>query len=143
MLFEELKTGMTVQTEPVTVQREEMIAFSQRYDNVPLHTDEEYAKGTHFGRLIAPGWLSFLLVWAKYLEQDFYGDGLLAGVSQRVAWKKPVFAGDILTGTAEITRLADRNPRNGLAELTLTVYNQDGECVLIGVTESVIRKGMS
>jgi len=140
MFFEELKTGMKVQTEPVRMEKDEMISFSKRYDNVPLHMDEEYAGTTHFGKLIAPGWLTFLLVWSKYLEQDFYGEGLLAGVSQKVEWKKPVFAGDLLTGTAEITKLTDRNPRNGLAELTLTVCNQNGECVLTGVTESVIRK---
>ena len=32
-----------------------MLQFAYDYDNVPLHTDEEYAKTTHFGKLIAPG----------------------------------------------------------------------------------------
>ena len=131
---------MQVQTAPAAVSRQEMLAFSRQYDNVPLHTDEDYAKATHFGQLLAPGMLSFLLVWAKYLEQDFFGEQLLAGTSQRIEWSKPVFAEDILTGVAEITNLTDRSPRNGLAELTLRVYNQNQELVLTGVTECVVRK---
>ena len=140
MYFDELRKGMQVQTDPAAVSRQEMLAFSRQYDNVPLHTDEDYAKATHFGQLLAPGMLSFLLVWAKYLEQDFFGEQLLAGTSQKIEWSKPVFAEDVLTGVAEITNLTDRSPRNGLAELTLRVYNQNQELVLTGVTECVVRK---
>ena len=141
MYFEELKIGMQTKTEPVTLRKDEMISFAKQYDNVPLHTDEAFASTTHFGQLIAPGMLSFLLVWAQYLEQDLIGDALLAGISQKVEWKKPVFAGDVLSGVMEITRLTDRNPKNGLAELTLSVFNQNGELVLIGITESIVKKG--
>ena len=140
MFFEELQTGMTVRTAPVTVRKEEMLAFSQQYDNVPLHTDEDYARNTHFGQLLAPGMLSFLLVWTEYLRQDFFGEELLAGTSQKVEWCKPVFAGDTLSGIAEITELTERNARNGLAMLTLRVFNQKEELVLTGVTECVVRK---
>lgn len=142
MFFNEMKIGMQTKTAPVTVQKDDMIAFAKRFDNVPLHTDEVYAAGTHFGQLIAPGMMSFLLVWAQYLEQDLIGDALLAGISQKVEWKKPVFAGDTLSGIMEITALTDRNPKNGLAELTLSVYNQNGELVLTGITESIVKKGI-
>lgn len=140
MYFEELKTGMQVTTGPVRIDKEEMLAFSRRYDNVPLHTDEDYARGTRFGQIIAAGMMSFLVVWAEYLEQDFFGEALLAGTSQKVEWQKPVFAEDVLTGTAEITGLTDRNPKNGLAEMTMHVYNQHGELVLTAVTECIVRK---
>ena len=140
MFYNELKIGMQIKTEPVTMQNDEMLSFSQKYDNVPLHTDEEYAKSTHFGQNIAPGMLSFLAVWSKYLEQDFFGEELLAGTSQKIEWFKPVFANDTLTGIAEITNLTDRNPRNGLAELTIHVYNQKDELVLTGITECIVKK---
>ena len=140
MYFEELYTGMQIRTAPVTVNPEEMMEFSRKYDNVPLHTDPEYARNTPFGQVIAAGMMSFLLVWAKYLEQDFFGEALLAGTSQRVDWHKPVFAGDTLSGIAEITALTDRNSRNGMAELTIRVRNQKDEPVLTGVTECIIKK---
>ena len=83
MYFNELKIGMTVDIEPVTIEKEKMLDFARNYDNIPLHTDEEYAKKTPFGRLIAPGVMSFMSVWAKYLEVDFFGSELLAGKSTR------------------------------------------------------------
>ena len=139
MYFDELKPGMTVTTRPALIEKERMLAFARDYDNVPLHTDEEYAKTTHFGRLIAPGVMSFLEVWAKYLEDDFFGEELLAGKSTKIEWMKPVFAEDVLTGKAVITNLVKRSERNGLAEVTIEVYNQNGELVLTNVTEAIVK----
>lgn len=139
MYFEELKVGMTVDTSPVVIEKQKMLEFAKTYDNVPLHTDEEYAKSTPFGRLIAPGVMSFMSVWAKYLEIDFFGEQLLAGKSTKIEWLKPVFADDVLKGTATITRLEKRNQKNGIAEVTIDVYNQNGELVLKDVTEAIVK----
>ena len=49
MYFEKLAIGMTVTIPPVKIEKEKMLAFARDYDNVPLHTDEEYAKTTPFG----------------------------------------------------------------------------------------------
>ena len=73
MYFDHIKLGMAVDTAPALIEKEKMVAFAYEYDNIPLHTDEEYAKNTPFGGLIAPGVMSFMSVWAKYLEVDFYG----------------------------------------------------------------------
>ena len=116
-----------------------MVDFAHDYDNVPLHTDEGYAKTTPFGKLIAPGVMSFMSVWAKYLEVDFFGKELLAGKSTKIEWLKPVFADDVLTGKATITNLVKRNPKNGLVEITIEAYNQDGVLVLTDVTEAIVK----
>ncbi|MBP5405143.1 MAG: MaoC family dehydratase N-terminal domain-containing protein [Clostridia bacterium] len=139
MYFDELKLGMTAEIAPAVIEKEKMLAFAREYDDVPLHTDEEYAKTTFFGKLIAPGVMSFMAVWAKYLEVDFFGEELLAGKSTKIEWMKPVFAGDVLTGKAEITSLVRRNERNGIAEVTIRAYNQKGELVLTGVTEAIVK----
>ena len=143
MYFDELKIGMTVETEPAVIEKEKMLAFALDYDNVPLHADEEYAKTTPFGKLIAPGVMSFMSVWAKYLEVDFFGNELLAGKSTKIEWIKPVFAGDVLTGKAKITRLEKRNAKNGIAEVSMEVFNQDGELVLTNVTEAIVKCKLS
>ena len=139
MYFNDLKIGMTVETKPVVIEKEKMLAFAREYDNVPLHIDEEYAKSTHFGKLIAPGVMSFMAVWAKYLEVDFFGDELLAGKSTKIEWVKPVFAGDELIGKATVTNLVRRNEKNGIAEVTIDVRNQNGDLVLIDVTEAIVK----
>ena len=139
MYFDDLKPGMTVEIAPAVIDKERMVDFAVLYDNIPLHTDEEYAKTTPFGRLIAPGVMSFMSVWAKYLEVDFFGEELLAGKSTKIEWLKPVFAEDVLTGRATVTGLTKRNPRNGIVEITIEAYNQDGVLVLTDVTEAIVK----
>ena len=139
MYFDDLIIGMTVNTPKVLIKREKMLAFAREYDSIPLHTDEEYAKTTPFGNLIAPGVMSFMSVWAKYLEVDFFGEELIAGKSTKIEWIKPVYADDVLSGKATITNLVKRTPKNGLAEVSIEAYNQNGELVLRDVTEAIVK----
>ena len=139
MYFDDLKIGMNVEPAPAVIEKDKMVAFAREYDNIPLHTDEEYAKTTPFGRLIAPGVMSFMAVWAKYLELDLFGEELLAGKSTKIEWLKPVFAEDVLTGKATVTNLIRRNPRNGIVEISMEVRNQQGEVVLTNVTEAIVK----
>ncbi len=139
MYFEDIQTGMMLEIAPVVIEKEKMLDFARLYDPIPLHTDEEYAKGTHFGQLIAPGVMSFMAVWAKYLEVDFFGEELLAGKSTKIEWIKPVFANDVLTASATITKTERRSARNGLVELSIIARNQHGEVVLTDVTEAIVK----
>ena len=139
MYFEELQIDMTVEIAPAVIEKQKMLAFAREYDPIPLHTDEAYAKSTPFGKLIAPGVMSFMSVWAKYLEVDFFGEELLAGKSTKIEWLKPVFADDVLIGSATITNLVKRNEKNGLVEITIKAYNQHGVHVLSNVTEAVVK----
>ncbi len=140
MYFNQLKLGMSVDIESTIIEKDKMLDFAYNYDNIPLHTDEEYAKKTPFGKLIAPGVMSFMCVWAKYLEVDFFGEQLLAGKSTKIEWVKPVFAGDVLTAKATITKLTPRNEKNGIVEVTIEAFNQKGELVLTDITEAIIKK---
>ena len=108
MYFEEFVLGSKTPIKPVIIEKDDMVAFAKKYDNLPLHTDEEYAKTTIFGQLIAPGVMSFMSVWAKYLENDLAGSELLAGKSTKIEWHKPVFANDVLTSTCTVSKLEKR-----------------------------------
>lgn len=140
MYFDDFSAGYEFTIPPAVIEKERMIDFALRYDNIPLHTDEEYAKTTHFGKLIAPGMMSFLEVWAKYLEVDLFGEELIAGRSTKIEWHKPVFAEDILSGKGKIISLTDRNERNGLITVSIDIFNQDGVQVMSSVTEAVVKK---
>ena len=139
MYFDELKIGTVVEIAPAVIEKEKMLAFAHTYDHIPLHTDEAYAKASPFGALIAPGVMSFMSVWAKYLEVDFFGKELLAGKSTKIEWHKPVYADDVLQGKAVITNLVRRNPKNGIVEISIEAYNQHGVLVLTDVTEAIVK----
>ena len=139
MYFEEFVLGKQTKIDSAIIEKSEMIDFAKKYDNIPLHTDEEYAKSTFFGKLIAPGVMSFMSVWAKYLEIDLAGEELIAGKSTKIEWIKPVFAEDVLTSACTVSNLTKRNTQNGIVELTFEVLNQNNELVLTDVTEMIVK----
>lgn len=143
MYFDDFRLNDTVEIPPVRIEKAEMLEFARKYDDIPIHTDESYAETTHFGRLIAPGVMSFMTVWARYLENDMLGQELLAGKSTKIEWFKPVYADDVLTGKAVITNLTERSEKNGIVEITFFVYNQHGDLVLTDVTEAIVKRLMN
>ncbi|MBE5737236.1 MAG: hypothetical protein E7348_02425 [Clostridiales bacterium] len=140
MYFDDIKLGVTIEIAPAKIEKDKMLDFAYSYDNIPLHTDEEYASKTPFKKLIAPGVMSFMAVWAEYLKVDIFGEELLAGKSTKIEWFKPVFADDILTSKAVVTKLTERNAKNGIVELSISAYNQNGELVLTDITEAIVKK---
>lgn len=139
MYFEEFTIGSTYKVEPATIHKDDMIDFARKYDNIPLHTDEEYAKSTIFGGLIAPGVMTFMSVWANYLKLNLAGNEVIAGKSTKIEWLKPVYAEDVLSGVCTVSKLTKRNAKNGLVELSFDVFNQNGTLVLKNVTEMVVK----
>ena len=140
MYFEDLKMGMSVETEKVVITKEQMLAFAKEYDPLPLHTDETFAKSTRHKNLIAPGIMSFMAVWAKYAEVDFIGHELVAGKTSKFEWFKPVFAEDVLVGNVTISSMAIKNDYNGIVELTIKIYNHHNELVMVNVMEVVVKR---
>lgn len=139
MYLDDITLGMEYATERVVISKEKMVAFAREYDPFPIHYDEAYAQTTRYGKLIAPGIMSFMSVWAKFVESDIIGDELIGGRSTKVEWPRPVFAGDVLTGKARVTRIQRRNPYNGILEITMDIVNQNGELVMTSVIESIVK----
>ena len=139
MYLDDLKEGMEFDIPTVTIDKQRMLDFARLYDPIPLHMDEEYAKNTRFGQLIAPGVMTFMSVWAEFVKLGVFGEQLVAGVSTKIEWFHPVYAGDRLRSVARVSRIERRNAFNGIAEVTVDVFNQKGVKVLSDVTESVVR----
>ena len=139
MFLDDITLHKEIPLPPVEIKKERMIEFAALYDPFRLHYDEEYAKTTRYGQLIAPGVMSFMAVWAKFMETNILGEELIAGKSTKIEWFKPAYDGDLLTGTARFTNITRRNAYNGILEITIDVRNQHGELVLTDVTESVVK----
>lgn len=139
MYLDDMTVGTSFEVGPVTIDKDKMVAFSLEYDPFRVHHDEEFAAKSRYGRLIAPGVMTFMMMWAKVIESGFFGEQQIAGKSTHIEWCKPAYPGDVLTGRCTVTRITPRNPYNGIAETLVEVYNQHGELVLTNVTESVIK----
>lgn len=122
---------------------DEMVDFSRRFDPQSFHLDEEAAKSSMFGGLVASGWHT-TAVWLRHLVDDrnrerdhmlYRGErpakyGPSPGFEDLV-WHKPVRAGDRVRFTTTIVEKRDSKsrPTVGLAIYKNQGYNQHGELV--------------
>ncbi len=139
MYLDDITVGTEIEIPEALVDRGEMLEFARRYDPLAVHLEEEYAKGTRFGGLISPGLYSFLAVWKQFVDCNLLGREVVAGKSTKVEWIRPVYPGDILSGTARITKVLRRNSYNGIAEIVIEVRNQHGLTVLVDTTEAIVK----
>jgi 3-hydroxybutyryl-CoA dehydratase len=111
-----------------TITAESIDLFAQASgDTNPVHLDEAYAAKTQFGRRIAHGMLTASLISAV-LGNDFPGPGSIY-LKQEVRFRAPVFVGDTITATVEVTAY---RPDKRITTLSTTCTNQHGETVMDG-----------
>lgn len=105
-------------------------------DQNPAHTNEEYAKNTHFKTRIAHGMLSAGLISAV-LGMQLPGPGTIY-LGQTLKFLAPVHIGDTITAAAEIKSL---DLERGRVVLTTTCTNQEGTVVTAGEATALLPKG--
>ena len=67
-VFEDFTPGMTVMLGPVSVSKDEIIAFATEFDPQPFHIDEIAARDSFVGTLIASGWHTCALNMRMFAE---------------------------------------------------------------------------
>jgi len=125
--FDEIAIGDTA-TYTRLITNQEVEAFAAvSGDHNPLHLDPEYAATTPFGECIAHGMLTGALISAA-IAMQLPGPGSVY-LSQNIQFRAPVFLGDTLTVTLEVT---DKHGKRPWVTLACTVENQEGKAVAKG-----------
>ena len=123
----QLKIDQTHQSS-FTITEEMVERFAEATgDNNPIHLDEDYAKGTIFGRRVAHGMLQAGIL-SGVLGTRFPGIGTIY-LSQTLTFWNPVFIGDEITLSLKVLEIIKEKTRV-LLETICT--NQKGENVLTG-----------
>ena len=96
MFLEDFAVGQFFSsTRPVRVEKDEIIAFARKYDPQFFHLDEEAARGSIFGGLVASGWLTAALTMRLLTERDAKPAGGSVGLGfEELRWPVPVRPGD-------------------------------------------------
>lgn len=151
--FEEIVVGYQHPLGSHAFTAEEIIRFGRLYDPQYFHLNDEDARHSHFGGLIASGWHTVvighrLMVDALFADDDLHRQrGEEPGISgpspgvNRMDFKAPVRPGDVVSYTLTV---ANKRPSNslpgwGLLFNHLNGTNQRGEQVyhaeLVGFTK--------
>jgi acyl dehydratase len=131
--FEDYIVGSTHEFGTLVVTEEEVIAFARRYDPQVFHVDPAAARKTHFGGLIASGWLTAGLMMRLLVDNFVSSVASLGspGVNE-LRWLKPVRPGDELSirVTIQEARRSRSKPDRGSVGSFVEVLNQNREVVM-------------
>src|SRR5574337_1228610 len=133
LYFYALKVGVVGEFGPRAITREESIAFAREYDPQPFHVDDEAARGSIYGGLIASGWHT-MGITMRLVVDGFLGRAASLGSPgvEQLRWLKPVRPGDQLSVRVEILEVAPSRskPDRGSIRAKWDTLNQHGEVVM-------------
>ena len=140
--YEALEIGEKAVSEPMTVDRDDMLDFAAKYDPQWFHTDPQAATGSVFGEVVASGVYTAAL-WRR-LDHSINGDvDFICGVAwEDVRWPKAVRAGDRLHATSEVLekRPSASDPSRGVVVYLYQLVNQHGDCVFSCRSINLVRR---
>jgi acyl dehydratase len=134
LYLEDLAVGQVFKSGQIRVGAEQIKAFAKEFDPQPYHLDDEAARKSVFGELVASGWHTAALTMRLLVEGEFKPAGGILGVGfDALSWPRPVRPGDELHVKSEVleVRPSKSRPDRGLVRVRTTTFNQDGEAVQI------------
>jgi len=143
--FEDYVVGEVHPLGKVSIDAAQIVEFARRYDPQAFHTDEDAAKDSLFGGLIASGWQTASLMMRVFAQSYLSQDSSLGspGVDE-LRWLKPVRPGDTLSVRATVLECepSRSKPDRGLVRSLIEVFNQDDELVMtVKAMNLILRAG--
>jgi acyl dehydratase len=130
--FEDITDGEQLDCRDVVLAREEIVTFAKAFDPQPFHTDEDAARKSIFGGLIASS-LHVLAACTRVVVEAQSDVAILGGVGMDEAKMfNPVRPGDTLHVEAWWTdlRRTRSKPNQGFAAIKCRVTNQSQDLVI-------------
>lgn len=116
-----------------TLSKEDIVRFAREYDPQPFHVDEEAAKRSVFGGLIASGWQTCGLAM-RMMCDAYLLDAASAGSPgvESIRWVLPVRPGDTLRVRLTVleSRVLQSKPHIGLVRNKWEMFNHKDELVM-------------
>jgi len=133
LFFEDFIVGQVFSApRSIRVEKDEIIAFAKKYDPQFFHLDEEAARSSIFGGLVASGWLTAALTMRLLTEREAKPAGGSIGLGfDELRWPVPVRPGDELRVESEILEVRPSGSRTdrGVVKMRTRTFNQRGQVV--------------
>src|SRR5258708_2347006 len=127
LFYDDIHVGQTFASAPITMDHDRIIAFAQEFDPQPQHVDDDSAKTSMFGTLVASGWHTAAVSMRMQLDamMNRFPGGAMGAQVDTLAWRRPVLPGDTLHVVVEVLamRLTRSRPGSGLITLRTTTLN--------------------
>jgi acyl dehydratase len=137
----EFERGASFVTAGRTITEADVVMFAGLTgDMTELHTNEEFARATPFGRRIAHGALVFSMSVGLATRTNLL-DGTVIAFSRvdSLRFTRPVFIGDTIRVTKRVLEVKATTAESGLLSFDTRVVNQQGEVVLAYIDRLLVR----
>jgi acyl dehydratase len=142
LYFEDFTVGVEHVTRGRTITEADIVNFAGLSgDFIELHTNEEYARLSPYGRRIAHGMLTLSISTGLMTRMNLVTDTVVAfyGID-KLRFVKPVFIGDTIHVTKKVAETMAKGGTAGVVTFDTKVLNQNGEAVLLYRDKLVIKK---
>ena len=133
LYWEDMQPGQVRELGTTSASADEIKEFAAKYDPQPFHLDEEAAKDSHFGGLVASGWQTACLAMRLTVDNMMRNSSSQGSPGlESLKWLKPVYPGDRLSLRHTIleSRPLKSRPDTGLVRSRWEMFNQQGDKVL-------------
>ena len=141
LYFEDLDSTADMTTRGRTITEADIVTFAGLSgDFIELHTNEEFAKQTKYGRRVAHGALIFSMSIGLTTRMNLLDDSVIAftGVD-KLRFVAPVFIGDTIHVTKRIVERQELSTLQGTVTFETKVLNQRDELVLVYRDKMLLR----
>lgn len=140
--YEDFVVGGVHESRGRTVTEADIVNFAGLSgDFVELHTNEEFARRSPFGRRIAHGALIFSISTGLMTQMNLINDTVLAFYGlDKLRFTAPVFIGDTVRVTKRVIELREKDADRGVVTFETQVLNQNNEPVIVYADKLLVKR---
>jgi len=141
--FEAFDRGFTITTPGRTIGEADVMAFAGLTgDFTELHTNEEHARATPYGRRVVHGAFVFSLSVGLTTRTNVVNDTIVAFARvDNLRFVRPVFIGDTIRVAKRVLDTTPATAVTGLVSFDTRVLNQHDDVVLAYVDRLLVKRG--
>ena len=131
--FEDYRVGEAFEFGDYPITEQEIVEFARRYDPQPFHLDAAAAAQSHFGGLVASGWMTGSVLMRMVCDHFISPQASMGSPGlEQLRWLKPVRPGDRLRARVTVleTRPSRSKPDRGSMLIRQEAINQNDEVAM-------------
>ena len=143
LTFEDLAVGLELVTSGRTITETDLVQFAMLSgDWNPIHTDEEFARDSVFGRRVVHGVCGLAIMGGLIYASGWFATTVEALLGfDDLRFRTPLFVGDTVRCRLTVIELKVTSSGRGLVKRKLELLNQRDEVVLDTISPILIAGG--
>lgn len=143
LYLDDIQIGLQFISDSHSFDAEQIKAFARQFDPQPFHLDEEAARKSLFGGLIASGWHTAAITMRLLVESVGcrFAGGLI-GRGGEISWPNPTYPGDTIHVECEVldVKASRSRPDWGTVKIQNHTLNHQQQIVQLFIADVMVKR---